>query len=367
MRHARHYLQVISQASDLFDEEETKTEGLVYFDAERPQIDWALEWICEQPLSIDTDVWRIQFVDAIYSIGLVRYQIGQELIPLVEQQVLAAQRLMLKDDEVYAIDSIGILYAYLGYYETAVEYFKKALQIVQQTENHDLEVDIVFRLELAQQELKEQRQYTEMSQFFTNQKIEKVPNIPNLEQELSSARSSNDLFGEVNALKELAEAYELENNHVKAAEYQVQALTISQKMKLHFGEIDSRINLALNYFSKPNILSDNELREIATLVELADILATEDGFAWGIDLSVLSLFIEMAPIMRQLEDVADFLDKQKNSKAKEMYRVLDTINSRTSSISLATQRDPETKLQLLPGILQDINQEIRKARKLLQN
>jgi len=362
MRHAQHYLQVASEASDLFGEEETQSRGLIYFDAERQQIDFALDWIWKQPPSVDSDIWRIQFVDAIYTIGLVRYQIGTELIPLVEQQVLAAQRLQLKDDEAYALDSIGILYAYLGYYETAVEYFRNALHMVRRTGNSDLEVDIVTRLELAQQELKEQKQHVGSSQCQDNRK----PNIFDLERQLLFVRSNSDLLGEVRTLKNLAEAYEVENNHAKAAEYQEQALTISQKMKLRFGEIDARINLALNYFSKPNTLSSNELQEIATLIEPTKILASEDEFAWGIDLSVLEMFIEMAPIIRQLERIADFFETQSDPRAKKLYQILDSINTQTTNITLATQQDPESKLQLLPGLLQVINQEVQKARRLVQ-
>lgn len=367
MRHAQHYLYVTFAASDLFDEEETQTKGLMLFDTERPQIDFALEWVRKQPQSVEIDTWFMQFVDAICSIGLLRYQISGELIPLVEQQVVATQRLMLKDEEAYAIDSIGILYAYLGYYETALEYFKKALQIVRQARNHDLEADIITRLELAQQELKEQREYIGPSQIKADKRIEKTPDIPDLERQLSFARNNNDLLGEVNILKRLAEAYELENNHVKAAECQEQAIIVTQKMKLRLGEIDSQINLALNYFSKPDTLSDEEIQEIAVLIESAEMLATEDEFAWGIDLSVLSLFFEMAPIMRQLESIADFLEKQKAPRAKKIYQILNTINRQTSKITQATQRDPELKLQLLPGLLQEISQEIQKARKLVQN
>ncbi len=366
MRHAQHYLRVVSEASDLFDEEETQTKGLMYFDTERPQIDFALEWICQQPPSVNTDVWYIQFVAAIYSIGLVRYQVGSELIPLVEQQVLAAQRLQLKDVEADALDSIGILYAYLGYYETAIEHFKKALLIARQTQNRDLEVDIATRLELAQQELKEQRQFSRVSQSQDNKNTNERSAVADLKTQLLLVRSRNDLLGEVTILKQLAAAYELENNHVKAAEYQEEALAISQKAKLRFSEIDSRIKLALNYFSKPNTLSDYELQEIAMLMEQTEILASEDKFAWGIDLSVLGLFIEMAPIMRQLEGIADFLKKQKDPRAKELYQILDSINIQTSNITLAAQRDPESKLQLLPGLLQTINQEVQKARRLVQ-
>lgn len=362
MRHAQHYLQVASEASDLFGEEETQTKGLVYFDAERPQIDFALVWIRKQPPSVDTDVWRIQFVDAIYTIGLVRYQIGAELVPLVEQQVLAAQRLQLKDEEADALDSIGILYAYLGYYETAVEYFKNALRMVRQTGNSDLEMDIATRLELAQQELEEQKQYVGMSQSQDNRKLD----ISDLERQLLFVRSNSDLLGKVRILKNLAEAYEAENNHAKAAEYQEQALAISQKMKLRFGEIDARINLALNYFSNPNTLSNNVLQEIATLIEPTKILASEDEFAWGIDLSVLEMFIEMAPIMRQLERIADFFETQSDPRAKKLYQILDSINTQTTNITLATQQDPESKLHLLPGLLQVINQEVQKARRLVQ-
>ena len=368
MRHAQHYLQVTFAAGDLFDEEKTQTQGLTFFDKERQQIDFALAWVRQQPPSIDTDAWLIQFVDAISSIGMLRYQIAQELIPLVEQQVLAIQRWTLKEEESDAIDSIGILYAYLGYYEIAVDYFKKALGIVRQTENHDLEIDIVTHMELAQQQLKEQRKHRGTDQIPNQSSAnEKLKKFSDWERQLSIVRTNNDLLSEADILRKLAEAYEAENNYDKAAEYQEQALAISQNMKLRYGEIDSRISLALNYFSKPDTLSDEELQEIATFIESAGKLAAEDEFAWGLDLSILNLFFEMAPIMRQLESIADFLETQKDSRAKKIYQTLDTINTQTSNITLATQRDLELKLQLLPEILEKVSQEIQKAHKLLQS
>ncbi len=86
-RHAKHYLDVADKANALFANEITQGKGVTIFDKSRSQIDLALNRILQQNPSEERDIQLVQYVDALSSIGAIRYSVFEDLIPWHEQVI----------------------------------------------------------------------------------------------------------------------------------------------------------------------------------------------------------------------------------------------------------------------------------------
>ena len=138
LRHVNLYLSEAENADGYFSTESTQADGITIFDRNREQIECAIEWITHQTATDQIDILLARFADSLSSIGMVRYSIKEKLIPLLEQKVLAAQRLGWKDLEADSFDGLGILYAFLGYLRQAIKYFEMAYEIAAQTKDRRL-------------------------------------------------------------------------------------------------------------------------------------------------------------------------------------------------------------------------------------
>ena len=153
-RFANHYLSVAEEADQFYSREITQEKGVSIFDQNRGQIESVLAWMTEQDPDERIDIFLARFVDAISSIGLIRFSIKENLIPLHERKIAAARNLGWKDLEADSLDGLGIVIAYLGYLPQAIHYFESAYEIAKQTDDKDLKRDIQAHILLAKKQLK---------------------------------------------------------------------------------------------------------------------------------------------------------------------------------------------------------------------
>ena len=260
LRHARHFMKVLSNADKLFNQGgESQILGLDLFEKEWPNIREGLLWaeICPQ-LTPEIDSIRCDYPNAGASILLLRWH-SQELIKWYKIAVEAAQRLknrnliaaslggmanaqiaignsseaigylnqalkisrVIGDRRGYGTNLAGLGKAYssLGQNRKAIEYYEEALLISKKTSDKNEIASGLAALGRAHANLGE------------NHKA-----IDYYENALSMSRQIQDISGEASNLAALGRAYVQLGKARKAIEYYEKALPISQKIKNQRGE-----------------------------------------------------------------------------------------------------------------------------------
>jgi len=144
--HARHvncFLLIAQKSAELYVQRTTQAKGVAIFDHNQEQIEAALEWVQHQDVTREIDLTLALFIEALSTVGMLRYSFRARLIPLLEQRVSAAQRLGSKSMEADAYDDLGIKYAYLGYLSQAIGLFETARVIALEESDKVLVRDIV--------------------------------------------------------------------------------------------------------------------------------------------------------------------------------------------------------------------------------
>jgi len=354
LRHANHFLNVVHQADSLFLDEKTQTPGIEIFDKSRKQIDVALNWICQQQPSEQSDILLVLFVEAVTAIGLRRYHVANTLIPLCQQQVAAAQRLGWREIESDALDGLGILYAFLGYKRQALAVFEEALQIAIQTRNHDLESTINAHLKLARSQLENKTSTARQLETLVGRSWGLVQIIL-LYLQLVIAWATRRSSSEGDLLNSLAETYSLLGKHNVSIFYHKKALAICHKISYRFGEIRALVGLVYDNV----VVAQPDTGTARLLLDSASQVAEDIGFEWSTDLSVISTLLEIAPVIQKIEQIAKSLSANEDPRGEAIYQILDQIIMRTSEI-VATMAEgeaaqpPQQLLISLQGLVDDL-------------
>jgi tetratricopeptide (TPR) repeat protein len=199
-RYANLYLSVAVGADQLFSKEITQEKGISIFDQNREQIDGALDWITHQEPTSQTDILLSHFADALSSVGMVRYSVRERLIPLIERKIASAQRLGWKDLEADSFDGLGILYAFLGYLQQAIQYFEMAYEIADQSGYEELKRDIQAHIRVAQEQLKKKS-------ILPSAKFSNLLRLMLLRLRLLFAKINKNPFTEIAILNSIANIY----------------------------------------------------------------------------------------------------------------------------------------------------------------
>ena len=216
MRHAVHYAEVAALADNQYLEGSGNVLlGLKLFDGERTHIDAGWSWAQRQAGggSQGIDQLLLNYTNATYYVGNLRYDKRLERIPQLEVAIDAAQRLGDKRREGNAMGTLGVAYADLGETHKAIEYFEQWLQISREIGDRRGEGSAMGNLGLAYATLGEARKAIEY-----------------LEQDLKISREIGDRRGEGSAMGNLGLAYATLGETHKAIEYFEQVLQISREI-----------------------------------------------------------------------------------------------------------------------------------------
>lgn len=169
---------------------------------------------------------------------------------MLEQKVLAAQRLGWKDLEADSFDGLGILYAFLGYLRQAIKYFDTANEIATQIKDKSLKSNIQKHIRMAQKQLGkgEQQQHGKLRNSFS---------LMILKVKLLFARNKKNPFAEIAILNNIANIYLDSRKWGLAIRLFREANTISQKNSYRFGELQASLGLLQAEMFKDNIMNDN--------------------------------------------------------------------------------------------------------------
>jgi tetratricopeptide (TPR) repeat protein len=342
-RHANLYLSIADNANDRYKSNTKQDESLQFFDDNIEQIDSAFSWLLSLSPTEQTDLLLIELVDAVSSIGMVRYNIREKLIPLQKLQIAACQRLSIKEFEADAIDGLGIFYAYLGDLPKAVELFEQALEIANQAANKDLAPDIQNHIRLAQEQLGnknpiQQRKKISALLFF----------IPTW-LKLKKHQIKHDLFGVITTHNQLGEIY-LDLSKFNLAERHFQyALMLSQQLSFRIGQLEASMGILQTEMSKA------EKHSFATTEHIKDLSAE---FEWHTDIEVLETLIDLAPTINELEMLAEYFSQKDMFISEKIYQQLDAIMFQTNKIITASGSAPEQKQKIFKDALLGIKQSL---------
>ncbi len=342
-RYANHYLSVAEEADQLFSRELTQEKGVSFFDQNREQIESALAWITEQDSANQIDILLARFVDAISSIGLIRYSVREKLIPLNERKIAAAQSLGWKDLEADSFDGLGIVYAYLGYLPQAIHYFKSAYEIANQIGDKELKRNIQTHIRLAQKQLK-QKGIPSSVKF-----LGLIRFIP-LQVGYLFARIIKNPFMEIATLNSTANIYLDWEKWDLSIQYYRRAISIAKKYSYRFGELQACMGLLQAEMSKD--AGGSETLPAGMVSGLAS------DFEWSADFSVLETLLAMAPAIQSAEAIAIHLANENDPRASIIYEQLDQIMLRTDEIVSASNEKTAQKQEIFLAALRGIKDNL---------
>lgn len=346
-RHTNLYLSVIEEANDLFNSNVGQEKGLVVFDLNSDQIDSAISWLIQLVPTDQTDFLLVHYVDALSTIGIVRYSAREKLIPLYEFQIAATQRLSIKELEADAIDGLGILYAYLGHLPRAIDCFQRAERIADGTKDKELRKEIQNHVRLARKQLEDKGMFS--------QQIAKVTCVLGLIPagiSLKLAQIKRDRFSEIKLLNHIANLHLGLEDWGIATLYFQRAILLSQTLSYRFGQLEASMGLF-----KVEISQDAR-GEISYVKELRDL---SSDFEWGVDVQVMEALIEIIPTIDHIEAIANYLAKKNDPMANEIFQQLDQIMLRTEEIVASTRKDTIQKHEVFITALQGIRDNLARV------
>lgn len=345
VRHINYFLTIVEMADSLFSEEKTQEKATKIFDRNREQINLAIEQILRQAPSNETDLVLARFIDGVSSVGMTRYSVSETLIPLAEQRVLAAQRLGWKALEADALDGLGILYAFLGYLRQAISYFEMAMGIADQAGEKDIQQDIQSHLQRAQKQLSNRRQ-------LSAPKLLEVLRLILLRVKLLFAGIRGNRFSDVALLNKIASAYLSFERWELAIRYYEKAILLSREFAYRLGELEAAMGLLQAKMSKDAA----DISRIST--DTVHNLINEFGFEWGPEFDIFETLLELAPVIKNIEIIASQWAQNNDSRASELYGLLDQIISKIDRLVVIESEVPEQKHALFVTVLQDIKEDL---------
>jgi tetratricopeptide (TPR) repeat protein len=227
--------------------------GLALFDAERGQINQAWAWIRQQAGQPFADGLLLEYVDATVYTGELRYEKRAERIPQLTLALEAARRLDRPHAETAALGNLGVAYAALEEFTTALSYFVQQRDRTQTLGDQRGLSDALgnlgaTHLDLGQvdQAIPYFEQQLALTRILGDRRRESIA-LGNLgvaytdqwalqqaigyfEQQLTIARALGDQRGESNALGNLGTAYSALGKTQRAGKYYEQALAIARAL-----------------------------------------------------------------------------------------------------------------------------------------
>lgn len=349
-RYVNLYLSVVEKADQFYSKEVTQGVAISIFDHNREQIDNALNWIIRQRPTKQFDILLVHFVDVLSTIGMARYSVREKLIPLMGQQVAATKRLGQEYLEANSLDGLGIMYAFLGFLPRAIQYFERAHEIADQINDEELKQDIQTRIKLAQEQIKNEN-VASLTKFLG------LIRLVLLKAKLLFIDINKKPFVEISILNDIANIYLSWEKWDVAIQYCQRAILKSQKLSYRFGELEASMGLMLAKTSKGE---SNPL-----LASMVNNLSSD--FAWDIDMSVLEILLEIAPVIKQAEAIANHLANKNAHQAKEIYSHLDQVMLNTDEIISAMREVSAQKHEILIAALRNIKCEIAMITEICSN
>ena len=214
MRHAAHYLLVLSECDDLYlNGGDAIKSGLALFDLERRNIEAGQEWACRHSGG-DEAAARVcnKYPDAgVYVLYLRQHP--REYISWLEAALAAARQLKDRASEGRHSGNLGVVYINLGETQHAIEFHERYLAIAREIGDRRDEGNALGNLGTAYADLGETRRAIEY-----------------YEQRLAIAREIGDRRGEENALGNLGNAYDDLSEPRRAVEFFEQGLVVSREI-----------------------------------------------------------------------------------------------------------------------------------------
>ncbi len=231
LSHARHYLEVIRSADDLYERGgESMMRGLALFDLELGNIEAGQSWAAAHAES-DREAARLcsEYPDRGTYTLLLR-QHPRESIRWRESALAAARKLKLRGTEGAHLGNLGNAHYALGEYRRAIEYHEQHLDMAREIGDQKGEGNALGNLGNAYESLGEYRRAIEY-----------------YEQHLAIALGIGDRASEGGALGNLGIAYKNLGEHLRAIEYHEQHLAIAREIGNRAGEGAALGNLGIAY------------------------------------------------------------------------------------------------------------------------
>ena len=233
LRHARHYLEVIRRAGDLYNQGgESMMRGLAMFDLEWGNIQAGQSWAAAHAESShEAAALCSDYPDrASYLLSLRQHP--RESIRWRESALAAARKSKYRAAEGVHLGNLGIAYGSLGEYRRAIEYLEHHLTIAREIGDSRGESSALGNLGVAYRNLGEDRRAIEYH-----------------ERSMTIRREIGDRRGEGNSLGNLGIAYYSLGEYHRAIEYHEKDLTITRQIGNRQGEGIALGNLGLAYDS----------------------------------------------------------------------------------------------------------------------
>lgn len=343
IRHVNYFLMIAQKSAELFVQSPTQAKGVAIFDHNQEQIEAALEWVHHQDVTRERDLMLALFIEALSTVGMLRYSVRARLIPLLEQRVSAAQRLGLDGMEADAYDDLGIKYAYLGYLRQAIELFETARTLAIEVSDKALVRDIDSHIRLAhKQQIKgEQLPRTRLSNIFR---------LIFFRIKLSFARASKNPFAEIAMLTNIANIYLDLRKWSLAIQLFRESSTISQKNSYRFGELQASMGMLQAEMFKNNAANGSVITNRVS-EQIGD-------FEWSNDFLVFETLLELAPAIQNAESIAHRLRENNNPDAGQIYEQLDQILVETNKIHVVAQKNSTRKDEIFVSCLEEIKNSL---------
>ena len=232
LQHARHYLEVISRASDLYEKgSESMMRGLALFDLEWGNIQAGQSWAANRAPD-DTEAAMLCSGYPDYGGYVLRLrQHPRESIRWLEAALAVVRQWKNRSTEAAHLGNLGIAYDSLGEYGRAIEYHELALVIDREIGDRQGEGNALGNLGLAYGSLNEYGRAIEYH-----------------EQHLAIARETGGRRGEGQALGNLGNYYYSLGDYRRAIKYHEQDLTITREIGDRQGEGNALGNLGVAYY-----------------------------------------------------------------------------------------------------------------------
>ena len=130
LRHVRHYLYIVQQADQHY-QQLAQTTGLMLFDREREQIDAAWAWLGQHLSLPGSETLFLEFTTATVSVGDLRYDKRRERIPQLHLATEIAQRTGNTHVQAITLGNLGVAYYALGETKQAIVYHQQALELAE--------------------------------------------------------------------------------------------------------------------------------------------------------------------------------------------------------------------------------------------
>jgi tetratricopeptide (TPR) repeat protein len=271
LRHARHYLEVIRTAHQLYMEGgKSMMRGLALFDLEWGNIQAGQAWSAAHAGSNpEAATLCSDYPDrAAYLLSLRQHPRGR--IRWREAALAAARKLKDREGEGVHLGSLGIAYGLLGEHLRAIEYFEQVLAIARETSDRRGEGQALGNLGITYKNLGEHHRAIEYH-----------------EKALAIDREIGDRRGEGQDLGNLGSAYYSLGDHQRALQYYQQRLAIAREIGDKRGEGNALQGLGIVSKALGEIDSALEVfeQQLRTTRVIGDQLG-EGAALWNMSLAV---------------------------------------------------------------------------------